>query len=106
MQIGIARSCLDSKHYSAIDNILKDLRLASQRLADNSSYFRDELILLERLYYKNLNQHRTAVFWRRIVEVRRLGRRIYDASISDMVDSLRYSFFSENGERRLVMSKS
>jgi len=50
---------------------------------------------LHQLYYKGKNQHRAALFWRRVVEMRRYGDRVQELDLPSLVDSLRYSFFGQ-----------
>jgi len=55
----------------------------------------NESQVLERLYYKGRNQHRGALFWRRVVEVRRYSGRLEGIRIDNVVEILRHSFFGE-----------
>jgi hypothetical protein len=55
----------------------------------------NEAQVLERLYYKGKNQHRGALFWRRVGETRRYSARLGGIHIDDVVEILRYSFFGE-----------
>lgn len=73
--------------------LLKDLRSCAQRLAPLLSALEDEMRILERLYYKGRNQHRSALFWRKVEEMRRYGKRILELQSFEQVDSLRYSFY-------------
>ncbi|KAF9238089.1 hypothetical protein BU15DRAFT_15488, partial [Melanogaster broomeanus] len=45
------------------------------RLKAAVSSFTDELRILERLYYKSKNQHRMALFFKCVPEIRRYGKR-------------------------------
>ncbi|KAF8077988.1 hypothetical protein FPV67DRAFT_1662762 [Lyophyllum atratum] len=90
----IPRSHLDSSQHGSVDVVLKDLKNCSRRLHVALGAFRDEYQVLERLYYKGKNQHRVALFWRRIVEIRRFCRRLDGLHIDQTVDTLRGSFFS------------
>ena len=38
--------------------------------------------MLERLYYKGKNQHRTALFWQRVAEMRKFGERVDEWTMS------------------------
>jgi hypothetical protein len=78
---------------SAIDTVLKTLKTSSRQLQTSIAAFRDEMQILERLYYKGKNQHRTALFWRRVCEVRRYGDRINRADLVDLVEGFRRSFW-------------
>lgn len=88
----VPRNTLAHAHHKEIDGILKDLKLCSRRLKAALDSFKDELRILERLYYKCKNQHRTALFFKRIPEMRRYGRRLSELDILERVDLLRASF--------------
>ena len=90
------RSSLPQSHHSRVDATLKDLKLLSKRLHSALSSYESELKVLERIYYKSKNQHRSALFWRRITETRRYGRRIQQINLRLFVDGLRMSFFRED----------
>ncbi|KAH0836618.1 hypothetical protein J3R83DRAFT_8335 [Lanmaoa asiatica] len=88
----VPRSTLAHAHHKEIDAILKDLRFCSRRLKSALDSFKDELRTLERLYYKCKNQHRMALFFKRVHEIRRYGRRLSELDILERVDLLRASF--------------
>ena len=70
------RSSLDSQIHSTIDVLLKENKLASRELRKILTSFRLELELLDRLFYKNKNQHLSALFWRKVTEMRRFGHKL------------------------------
>ncbi|KAG8220901.1 hypothetical protein J3R82DRAFT_2401 [Butyriboletus roseoflavus] len=88
----VPRSTIAHTYHKEIDAILKDLRLCSRRLKSALGAFKDELRTLERLYYKCKNQHRMALFFKRVPEMRRYGRRLNELDILERVDLLRASF--------------
>lgn len=79
----------------SVDGALKALRNASRQLKPIHASFSDELRLLERLYYKGKNQHKSALFWRKLAEARRIGNRIHGAGLLALVDELRATFHSQ-----------
>ncbi|KZP24851.1 hypothetical protein FIBSPDRAFT_821679 [Athelia psychrophila] len=89
----VPRDSLDPLHSGSIDAALKELRSGSRRLKAACSVFHDELKILERLYYKGKNQHRTSLFWKRAVELKRLCERLDGMNAFDMVEQLRCSFW-------------
>jgi len=89
------RALLDQTSYAFVDSALKDLKNYSRRLKIVLAAHGDELQILERLYYKGKNQHRSGLFWHRAAEIRRYGGRLDGMHISDVVDVLRFSFFGE-----------
>ncbi|KDQ07941.1 hypothetical protein BOTBODRAFT_589275 [Botryobasidium botryosum FD-172 SS1] len=90
------RDSLPAEHYPTIDFVLKQLRASSRRLRAVWTSQEDELRVLERLYYKGKNQHRSALFWRRLVEVRRYGARVRETDLPGLVDTLRGSFHADD----------
>jgi Domain of unknown function (DUF4477) len=87
-----SKSELVSSH-SSIDSALKALKSSSRQLHTTLSAFHDEMHVLERLYYKGKNQHRSALFWRRVCELRRYGNRIIRLKLDDLVEQSRRSFW-------------
>src|SRR5277367_4797599 len=90
------RSSLELSKHGHIDAVLKELKVSSRRLRCVSVVLRDESNILERLYYKGKNQHRPALFWRRIVEARNNARRLRQICLFELVDNLRRAFFDES----------
>jgi len=86
------RSALAQAHHKEVDAVLKDLKFCSRRLKSALDTLKDELRILERLYYKGKNQHRMALFFKRVPEMRRYGRRLSELDIPERVDLLRASF--------------
>ncbi|OBZ75238.1 hypothetical protein A0H81_04390 [Grifola frondosa] len=94
-----SRSSLDSSNYPSIDAVLKQLKTCSRRLQTALACHRNELQVLERLYYKGKNQHRTALFWQRVAEIRRYGDRVECMAMQEVVESLRLSFWGDASVR-------
>ena len=92
------RSKVDPCLYGTVDSTLKLLRTCYRRISEAASQLADESRILERLYYKGLNQHRNALFWRNISEIRRHTRRITEVGIQELAEQLRYSFFFQDTE--------
>ncbi|KAF9227966.1 hypothetical protein BS17DRAFT_774548 [Gyrodon lividus] len=90
------RSSLSSSHHKEIDTLLKDLKNCSRRLRAAMNSFIDEVRILEKLYYKNKNQHRMALYFRRVPEIRRYGQRLIELDLPGSVDLLRASFVGLN----------
>ncbi|KAI9064359.1 hypothetical protein FKP32DRAFT_1570669 [Trametes sanguinea] len=99
------RASVDAAHTPTIDSVLKQLKACSRRLQAALSTHRTELQVLERLYYKGKNQHRTALFWQRVAEMRRLGGRVDEMHIDDVVESLRLAFWGEPPTRTTKLLK-
>ncbi|KAJ7109332.1 hypothetical protein C8R44DRAFT_802223 [Mycena epipterygia] len=100
-----AKTSLDAALHPNIDAALKDLKLCARRLQPVLDTFSDELQILHRLYYKGKNQHRPALFWRRVAEMRKYGDRVEELSLPSLVDSLRYSFFGEELQQNSKLLK-
>ncbi|KAM5535224.1 hypothetical protein V8D89_011160 [Ganoderma adspersum] len=95
----LQRSSLYHEYHSVIDVILKQLKACSRRLQVALDSHRTELQLLERLYYKGKNQHRTALFWRRVAGLRKFGERVDEMHMDEVVENLRLSFWGEPSAR-------
>ena len=93
------RSELITSH-SSIDSALKALKSSSKQLQATLSTFHDEMRILERLYYKGKNQHRSALFWRRVCELRRFGERIKRTQMEVLVEQTRRSFWGPLDQQR------
>jgi len=100
-----AKNSLDATLHPQIDAALKQLKSCARSLQPILSTFSDELQILHRIYYKGKNQHRLALFWRRVAEMRRYGDRVEELSLSSLVDSLRYSFFAEESQQNSKLLK-
>ncbi|KAI0637045.1 hypothetical protein C8Q77DRAFT_1095741 [Trametes polyzona] len=93
------RASIDTSVTPEIDAVLKQLKACSRRLQAALACHRTELQVLERLYYKGKNQHRTALFWQRVAETRRLGERVDEMHLDDTVESLRLAFWGDPPSR-------
>jgi hypothetical protein len=87
------RASLENSLHSTVDGILKDLKACSRRLQAALASYQDEMQVLERLYYRSKNQHRAALFFKRIAEIRRYGWRLLEANMTEDVQLLRASFY-------------
>ncbi|EIW60456.1 uncharacterized protein TRAVEDRAFT_165252, partial [Trametes versicolor FP-101664 SS1] len=93
------RASIDPVDTPEIDGVLKQLKACSRRLQAALACHRTELQVLERLYYKGKNQHRTALFWQRVAEMRKLGERVDEMNMDDAVESLRLAFWGDPSSR-------
>ncbi|KIY50903.1 hypothetical protein FISHEDRAFT_38374 [Fistulina hepatica ATCC 64428] len=91
----ISRASLPASAYSVIDSLLRDLKTSCRQLQSDLDLFHHELRLLERVYYKGKNQHRPALFWKRVHEVRRYAQRLDEMGLSALLDAMRYSFYGQ-----------
>ncbi|KAH8980961.1 hypothetical protein EDB86DRAFT_2769151, partial [Lactarius hatsudake] len=70
------RASLDSSKHALVDAFPKSLKLHTRKLTALLAQHATELVVLERIYYINNNQHRAALFWKCVVEARRYSRRL------------------------------
>ena len=96
----LARASLDSSKYAFVDAFLKSLKPHIRKLSALLAQHVTELAVLERIYYINNNQHRAALFWKRVAEARRYSRRVKLCDVSFLVDGLRRSFYSDPPDAR------
>ncbi|KAK7054932.1 hypothetical protein VNI00_003395 [Paramarasmius palmivorus] len=87
---------LPAEHHPTVDTILKELKQVSKRLQTYLTVFDGEIKVLERLYYKGKNQHRPALFWKRVTEMRRYGKRVEQLQLVNFFEDIRLSFFRES----------
>ncbi|CAK5264570.1 unnamed protein product [Mycena citricolor] len=92
------RASLHSSLHGPIDGALKTLRLESRQLQATLVSFSDELAVLRRILYKAENEHRSALFWRRVQEMKRFAGRLEEMSIHCVAESLRCSFFPQEAQ--------
>src|SRR5882762_8290942 len=96
----LPRAATNPSTYVPIDSVLKDLKSCSRRLQNVFSSYHDELQLLERLYYKGKNQHRSALFWKRAAEMKRYGERLDALGFPDNFTLLHCSFFGATSSQQ------
>ncbi|KAI0670454.1 hypothetical protein C8Q78DRAFT_126522 [Trametes maxima] len=99
------RTAVDSTSIPAVDAALKQLKACSRRLQAALACHRTELQVLERLYYKGKNQHRAALFWQRVAEIRRMGSRVDEMHMDEAVESLRLAFWGDPSSRTTKLLK-
>ncbi|KAI0664883.1 hypothetical protein C8Q70DRAFT_17782 [Cubamyces menziesii] len=101
----LPRATVDTAYTPTIDAVLKQLKSSTRRLQAALASHRTELQVLERLYYKGKNQHRTALFWQRVAEMRKYGERVDEMHIDDVVESLRLAFWGDPSSRTTKLLK-
>ena len=92
----LSRAFIHPSSHGTIDSQLKTLKLCARRLQSALSIQAAELQVLQRLYYKNNNQHRGALFWRSVVEIRRLLERMQKLDLLAVVNALRTMFYDRS----------
>ncbi|KAF8636713.1 hypothetical protein AX17_003516 [Amanita inopinata Kibby_2008] len=102
----IPRTLVPQSSYATIDSILKDLKICSRRIQQALAAHADELQVLHRIYYKSKNQHRGALFWRRVVEIRRYSERLNGINVIPTLEQLRVEFFAPDASRNPKLLKS
>ncbi|KAF8344195.1 uncharacterized protein EI90DRAFT_55326 [Cantharellus anzutake] len=73
------RSSLPYSLHASITSCLEAIERVSEQQGPLITSMQTELAVLDRLYCKFNNQHRSAVFLRRAVEARRILKRIQDS---------------------------
>jgi hypothetical protein len=95
-----SRSYLPTQLHSTIDSCLKALKMAIKAFTTLEAALAEEGQILERLYYKGKNQHRSALFWRHVGEMRRIFKRMSSSSkfrTSNALERVRASFHESGG---------
>jgi hypothetical protein len=86
------RADLSPAVYSTVDAALKQLQIAAKRTKRLVATLAEEQAVLDRLYYKGNNQHRAALFWRRVADLRRNTRRVIDIPVHERITTLAHAF--------------
>ncbi|KAF9090464.1 hypothetical protein BGX29_011477 [Mortierella sp. GBA35] len=68
--------------------------------------FWDEVAILDRMHYKNKNQHRQAGYFQRLCECRRIVARIKELNVAGLVDEFVQKFYSGRRAFYQLMSKT
>jgi len=90
------RATVSATHCLAVDAELKSLKLVARKLQAVLTLNSTECLILGRLYYKNNNQHRGAVFWRSLAELRRFTTRLKALDLDLCCAAFRASFHGES----------
>ncbi|RIA90700.1 hypothetical protein C1645_822997 [Glomus cerebriforme] len=69
-------------------------QLSAQVFTFHKNELWDEANILERLYYKNKNQHQRAGYFRKIIEVRKVLKRIKEMEINELMSEFMGTFYS------------
>ncbi|KAI0046107.1 hypothetical protein FA95DRAFT_1494475 [Auriscalpium vulgare] len=96
------RASLEPAVLEHVNSFLKALKSPLRGLTSTFTHISGELAILERLYYKGKNQHRSALFWQRVAETRKYGQRLQAMDVLALLENLRASFY---GEREFVNAK-
>ncbi|PKC13479.1 hypothetical protein RhiirA5_396227 [Rhizophagus irregularis] len=70
-------------------------QLTAQVIIFHKNELWDEANILERLYYKNKNQHQRAGYFRKIIEVRKFLKRIKEMGINELMSGFIEAFYSK-----------
>ncbi|KAK0210710.1 hypothetical protein DFS33DRAFT_1378698 [Desarmillaria ectypa] len=90
------RGTLDEALHFSVDSALKNLKKCRNQFKTILAIYQDEHCILERLYYKGKNQHRSALFWKRVAETRRYCSRLNELDLVKLIDDMQQSFFDAN----------
>ncbi|KAF8319395.1 hypothetical protein DL93DRAFT_2164602 [Clavulina sp. PMI_390] len=109
----LPRSSLNPGLHSAIDTSLKSLRVSLKPIHTLEQALAEEAQVLGRLYYKSKNQHRSALFWRHVGDMKRLCAKLLGQGKSGRAgtcgEALRAAFFesgsTNKGETTLKAQK-
>lgn len=86
----------DSSTSRSIDIALKSLRKSSRQIHQIAGTLNNDLHMLERIYYKSKNVQRPTTAWKKVIELRRIGDRMKEAALENLVDALRRSFYDSS----------
>ncbi|THH12751.1 hypothetical protein EW146_g7400 [Bondarzewia mesenterica] len=98
----LPRTALNPTSCDAVNIFLKLVKTKLKRAQLVHALHADEMAVLERLFYKGKNQHRSSLFWQRVSEMRRYGHRLQGITMCATIEALRASFY---GEESVVIAK-
>lgn len=96
------RTELHPSLHTNVDVFLKTLKPCYRRFQAALVSLENEGQILERIYYKGKNQHRSALFWRRIAEMRRFSNKVVELNALRTMTCLARSFFGGTLEKEYV----
>jgi hypothetical protein len=88
------KDTLQGHSIAAVDVCLKSLRKTRRSISATLACYSTETEILKTVYYKSKNQHKNALFWRNIAELRRFAVRIEEAGLAGILDTTRAAFYS------------
>ncbi|CAI2167835.1 9477_t:CDS:2 [Funneliformis geosporum] len=94
IQMCFPREALCSSSLSNQIHLNNFNQLTSQVIIFQKNEIWDESNILERLYYKNKNQHQRSIYFRKIVEIRRILKRIKEMEINELMSGFIGNFYS------------
>ncbi|CAE6517692.1 unnamed protein product [Rhizoctonia solani] len=94
----------DNLDIPAITQLLKQLKSGNKNARSSQKLLFAEMHVLERVYYKGKNQHGLSLFWRSVVSVRRMSKRIYETNLPGLLETLGGMFHEEPFEGQKVFS--
>lgn len=89
----LARTEIDPAQHLIVDSQLKILRTTARSYRHALQLFVDEMCFINRLHYKNKNQHRAAKFWLHFTETIRWCKRDYPSQLNTCIHNLRAMFW-------------
>ena len=99
----LLRSSIDRSQHSLVDAQLKNLKFLTRKFQSALTSHATELQLLQRLIYKNKNQHRGALFWRNVIEIRRCSEQVDKQKLNESLSALRNSFFPSTSQGYVLL---
>ncbi|KAH7340948.1 hypothetical protein B0J17DRAFT_766864 [Rhizoctonia solani] len=94
----------DNLDIPAVTRLLKQLKSGHKNARSSQKLLFTEMHILERVYYKGKNQHGLSLFWRSVVSVRRISKRIYETNLPGLLEILGGMFHEEPFEGQKVFS--
>jgi hypothetical protein len=88
------KNILEPHSVTAVDACLKSLRKTRRSISATLACYSTETEILKTLYYKSKNQHKNALFWRNVAQLRRFAVRIHEVGLAGVLDTTRAAFYS------------
>lgn len=103
--MSLLRASIPISQHATVDFELKCLKLLIRRLESALTTQGTELKILQRLYYKNKNQHHGSLFWRNVVEIRRYAKSLESSNLSKALNTLRCTFYNSETPKWVSFAK-
>jgi hypothetical protein len=88
------KNILQPQWIVAVDACLKSLRKTRRSISATLACYSTETEILNTVYYKSKNQHKNALFWRNVAQLRRFAVRIEQVGLAGVLDTTRAAFYS------------
>ncbi|KAG8977843.1 hypothetical protein FRC05_000371 [Tulasnella sp. 425] len=88
-----SKSEVDTSIHDTIHSSLKALRRGSKQAGSGVNSMKEDLRILERVFYKSNNSQRPAMAWKKLNHMRRICWRLQESELPGFLDTVRLAFY-------------